>query len=43
MSLYYLLKPDNNEIYRLRISVRNTGNPDEDFVTTYTPAVSCYL
>jgi hypothetical protein len=20
-----------------------TGNPDEDFVTTYTPAVSCYL
>ena len=34
---------DNNEIYRLRISVRNTGNPDEDFVTTYTPAVSCYL
>ncbi|XP_052065214.1 ER membrane protein complex subunit 10-like [Mytilus californianus] len=33
---------DNNEIYRLRISVRNTGNSDEDYVTSYTPACGIY-
>lgn len=31
---------DNNDIYKLRVMVRNTGNPDEDYIMTYTPAVS---
>ena len=38
--VYFQVLADNNEIYRLRISVRNTGNSDEDYVTSYTPAVS---